>query len=311
MSTEPAKPDIVVICGPTCVGKTAVAIDLATRLDGEIVGADSMQVYRHMDIGTAKPTHAERQAVPHHMIDIVDPDAPFDAARYAALARRAIDTICSRGRLPFVAGGTGLYIRALTGGIFKRGASDPAVRERLKRTAQTEGIQMLHRRLERCDPASARRLHPKDALRIVRALEVYEITGKPLSDYHRGHRFGDRPYRVLSIGLDMARERLYNRIDRRVEAMLAAGFFEEVRQLLKRGYGEDLKSMQAIGYRHMVDFIKGRIDRDTLAETMKRDTRRYAKRQLTWFRADPQTEWYGVEAIDDMLALIRRFLSHL
>ena len=309
MPSEAAKPDIAVVCGPTCVGKTTIAIEVARCLNGEIVGADSMQVYRRMDIGTAKPTPEERAQVPHHMIDVVEPDQPFDAAQYAAMARDVIADIRSRKHLPIVTGGTGLYIRALTGGLFRRGASDPEVRKRLRQQAQNEGIEVLYRRLEGCDPVSARSLHPNDSLRIVRALEVYELTGKPLSAYHLDHRFGDRPYRVLSIGLDMPRDQLYGRIDRRVDAMLAAGFLEEVNRLLKQGYDESLKPMQSIGYRHMVDFIRERIDRDTLSETMKRDTRRYAKRQLTWFRADPQVAWYPVEALDAIRAQIKSFLS--
>ncbi len=309
MKSEASKPEVVVVCGPTCVGKTAVAIDLAAGLGGEIVGADSMQVYRHMDIGTAKPSPAEQAAVAHHMIDVVDPDQPFDAARYAAMARTAVTAIHRRGRLPIVAGGTGLYIRALLGGLFESGAEDAEARRRLRQTAEAEGVHVLHRRLQACDPAAARRLHPNDTLRIIRALEVHEVTGRPLSEYQAGHRFGDRPYRVLGIGLDMARRELFDRIDRRVEAMLAGGFQEEVEGLLEKGYNENLKPMQAIGYRHMIDFILGRVDRHTLEDTMKRDTRRYAKRQMTWFRADPQILWHPAGDRDDIRRRVEAFLG--
>jgi tRNA dimethylallyltransferase len=305
---EKQKPQIVVICGPTGVGKTAIVIELARALGGEIVSADSMQIYRYMDIGTAKPTPEERAAAPHHMIDIADPDEPFDAARYASLARSAIGAIIARGRLPLVAGGTGFYIRALVGGLFDAGASDPEIRDRLRQEVETEGADALYRRLESRDPLTAGTLHPNDTFRIIRALEIFEVTGNPLSIHQQQHAFRNRPYDVLALGLEMDRQRLYERIDRRVDIMMDAGFLEEVEHLLARGYGPGLKSMQSIGYRHMVDLIQGSCDRETALATMKRDTRRYAKRQLTWFRGDAQVVWVGVDQPNDILKRIREFL---
>jgi tRNA dimethylallyltransferase len=303
------KPNVVVICGPTGIGKTTVAIELAGSLGGEIVSADSMQIYRFMDIGTAKPTPEEQAAAPHHMIDIVDPDEPFDAARYATLARQAIASIIARQRLPLVVGGTGFYIRALLGGLFDAGASNPKIRRKLLGQAEQEGTEALYERLGTCDPETAAGLHPNDTFRIVRALEVFEITGRPLSVHQQRHGFGDRPYDALIIGLDTDRRHLYERIDQRVDAMMAAGFLEEVKGLLSRGYGQDLKSMQSIGYRHMLDLIGGRCDRQTTLAAMKRDTRRYAKRQLTWFRADPGVVWIAVESRAAIRQRIDEFLS--
>jgi tRNA dimethylallyltransferase len=302
------RPPAVVIGGPTGVGKTAATIELARALDGEIVGADSVQLFRHMDIGSAKPTPAERAAAPHHMIDVADPDEPYDAARYAREARRRVAEIHERGRAPLVAGGTGLYIRALVDGIFPAGASDPAVRRRLRAAAAAEGAPALHRRLAARDPAAARRIHPNDAFRIVRALEVVAVTGRPLSAHQADHGFRDAPYRVFRIGLCRDRAELYRRIDRRVEAMLAEGLIDEVRALLDRGYGPDLKPMGAIGYRHMIGFLAGKTDWDETVRLFKRDTRRYAKRQLTWFRAEAGTRWTTPEAAMEIVPALKNFL---
>ena len=305
----PSRHRIVVVCGPTAVGKTAAAIDLSLRLGGEIVNADSMQVYRRMDIGTAKPTAAEQARVRHHLIDVADPDESFDAARFARLGRAAIDDITARGRMPIVAGGTGLYIKALLYGLAREAPADPDVRHALMREAEAEGAPALHRRLEAVDAATAARVHPHDALRIVRALEVYTLSGRPLSEHHRRHAFADAPYAPFKIGLDMAREPLYARIEARVEAMLAQGLEDEVRDLLARGYGEDLKSMQSLGYRHFCACIAGRTDRAGAVATLKRDTRRFAKRQFTWFRADPEIRWVAAEAIDGLFGDIEAFLA--
>jgi tRNA dimethylallyltransferase len=303
------RPDVILVCGPTAVGKTAVGIALARALGTEIVNADSMQVYRYMDIGTAKPTPAERAAVKHHLIDVVDPDAPFDAARFAHLGRQVVADLHRRGRPAVVVGGTGLYIKALVKGLFAAAPADPGVRRRLREEASVHGPSALHARLERADPQTAARLHPNDAFRIVRALEVLELTGRPISELHREHGFGDAPFRTLTIGLAMDRPDLYGRIDRRVDAMLAAGLEAEVRALLARGYGADLKPMQAIGYSHMLAHLAGRISREECARTLKRDTRRFAKRQLTWLRAQPEVDWLPPEPPRDVIRLAEDFLS--
>jgi len=303
------KPNIAVICGPTGIGKTATAISLAESYDGEIVGADSMQIYREMEIGTAKPTPKEQARIPHHMVDIIPPDAPFDAARYEKMARKAVDDLHRRGKLPVVAGGTGFYIKALTRGLFDTLPNDPVVRNRLQEEAETLGGRALHERLTACDPETARRLHPNDTYRTVRALEVFEVTGKPLSAHHQDHQFGDRPFRELKIGLSIPRETLYRRIDTRVDRMLRAGLLDEVRGLLEKGYTPELKSMQSIGYRHMADFLQGRLPWEEAVRTMKRDTRRYAKRQMVWFKADPEIHWLAPDQLEEMRGLVGEFLK--
>jgi tRNA dimethylallyltransferase len=303
------KPKVIVICGPTAVGKTAVGIELAAALGGEIISADSMQVYRYLDIGTAKPTAAERAAARHHVIDIVDPDEPFDAARYAAVAREQVAALHLRGRVPLVVGGTGLYIKALLHGLFRSDIGDPTVRRRLAAEAKVDGIRSLHTRLAACDPQTASRLHPNDTARVLRALEVLEVTGRPISDFHRDHRFSDDPFDALLIGLALERERLNERIDRRVEAMLAAGFEDEVRWLLERGYGAELKPMQSIGYSHMTAMLAGRVDRSEAVRTLKRDTRRFAKRQMTWFRAVARVIWLPPQHMRAMVQHCRAFLD--
>jgi len=309
MNSHRKKPDIVVICGPTGIGKTSAAIALARLFHGEIISADSMQIYRHMNIGTAKPTSEERAAAPHHMIDIVAPDEPFDAARFAREARSAIAAVADRHALPIVTGGTGLYIKSLTQGIFCTKPVDPALREQLKKDMDRMGAPALHRRLRQRDPETARRIHPNDAFRIIRAIEIFETTGKPLSDHHSAHRFGETHFRTLKIGLEMERPALYDRIDRRVDIMLEMGLVAEVRRLLEMGYPSGLKSMKSIGYRHMADFIEGRTTWVEAIRTLKRDTRRYAKRQYTWFKADPEVRWVPPHALETMQDWITAFLN--
>ncbi len=300
---------VIVVCGPTAVGKTTAAIRLAERFGGEIVNADSVQIYRYMDIGAAKPTGAERAQARHHLVDVADPDEVFDAARFARLGRAAIGDIVRRGKVPIVAGGTGLYIKALLCGLAKQAPSDPSLRQKLRQEAREQGSAALHRRLSDVDPGAAACVHPNDTVRIVRALEVFALTGKPLSVHHREHGFADAPYDNFKIGLEMDRARLYRRIDERVDFMMTGGLEAEVRGLLNRGYGAGLKSMQSLGYRHMADHIAGRLRLAAAVETLKRDTRRFAKRQFTWFRADPDIRWVRVEDIDTLFSDIAAFLA--
>ena len=302
-------PKIVVIAGPTGSGKTGMAIELARRLDGEIVGADSMQIYRYMDIGTAKPTPAEQAQAIHHLIDIVDPDEDFDAAMYAEAAGRVVRDIVSRGRLPLVVGGTGLYIKALIYGLFEEGPSDPDVRRQLNRAAREKGSAALHRHLAAVDSPAAAKIHPNDTYRIVRALEVFRITGQTLSQYQRRHGFRQPQFHPFIFGVEWPRPVLYDRINRRVDAMMDAGFEDEVRGLLAKGYGRELKSMQSLGYRHLTAYIAGETGLAETVETLKRDHRRYAKRQLTWFRADAAVHWTTPGDIDGAVARTNAFLA--
>lgn len=302
------KPKIIVICGPTALGKTSISIDLAKIFYGEVINADSMQIYRYMDIGTAKPTPEEQAAVAHHMVDIINPDEPFDARQYALMAQEKIKQLHIKGVIPLIVGGTGLYIKALVHGLFNLGPLDAYVRDKLIQKANVQGSNFLHKQLMGCDPYAAQRIHPNDTYRIIRALEIYETTGKPISKLHREHKFSDTPYNVLKIGLIMARDLLYDRINKRVDVMIEAGFVDEVKWLIKEGYSTDLKSMRSIGYRHMVDFIQGNSSWSEALGIFKRDTRRYAKRQLTWFKADAEILWTAPGRVDDLRPVIKKFL---
>jgi len=303
------KPKAIVICGPTGCGKTSLSINLAEQFNGLIIGADSMQIYKFMDIGTAKPTPEERTRVFHYLIDIVAPDESYDAARYGREARDSISRIIDDGKIPFVVGGTGFYIRALLGGLCDASPADPQVRKRLKETARDQGGDCLYERLKACDPDAAAHIHPNDTYRIVRALEIFEISGKPMSFYQKMHGFKDQPFEVLKIGVDIERRELYKRIDSRVDQMIAKGFLNEVNTLVKMGYTETLKPMQSIGYRHMFDFLNGRNDWETIVSDLKQETRRYAKRQMTWFRKDTEIIWKNPEAKEEIESLIREFLK--
>ena len=304
-----SKLKIIIICGATGMGKTAVAVELSRIFHGEIVGADSMQIYRHMDIGSAKPTTEEQAMVHHHMIDIIDPDEAFDAARYVKMARAIIAQLQEKGTIPFVVGGTGFYIKSLVHGLFQSLPSDPQIRKRLQEEADSVGGSILYDRLKRVDPVASARIHPNDTYRIVRALEVREATGERISSFHQSHEFSDQPFDVLKIGLQMDRQRLYSRIDRRADLMINKGLLAEVEALLSKGYSSDLKPMQSIGYRHMGDFIQGRLDWDEAVRTLKRDTRRYAKRQLTWFTKDASVSWEDPGNIAAMGERIEAFLK--
>ena len=303
-----SKTKIVVISGPTGIGKTSAAIELAVRFKGEIVGADSMQIYRHMDIGTAKPTRAEQNQVPHHLIDVVDPDEDFDAERYIALTRPLITDLIRRERLPLVVGGTGFYIKALIYGLFETLPVDPKIRQRLKKAAAEQGSPVLHQRLVQCDPEAAARIHPNDTYRVVRALEVYESSGQTISAWQQAHAFNTKVYDTLQIGLTMQRQDLYERIDQRVGQMIDQGLLDEVRGLLQKGYAPDLKAMQSLGYRHMIAFLQEQQTWDETVRTLKRDTRHYAKRQLTWFQSDPSVIWVERDDTEKMAELIEDFL---
>ena len=294
--TKRDRPRIVILLGPTGVGKSNLSLNLAGTLGGEIVSADSMQVYQGMDIGTAKPSSEDRKRIPHHLIDVVTPDQPFHAARYQVLGRKAIDEICARKKPVWVVGGTGLYIKALTQGLFRSPRVDREVRERLKGEAQVKGNMFLFERLKEVDPETASRLHPQDIFRTIRALEVFDSTGLPISTFQKQHRFEDKPYRTLKIGLETDREALYRQIDERVDRMVKEGFLDEVKGLLAGGYGSELKPMQSLGYKQMVQVALHQLEWDEAVRQIKRDTRHYAKRQWTWFKADPEVRWRNPEA---------------
>ena len=286
---------LLAIVGPTATGKSEVGMGLAEALDGEIVSADSMQVYRGMDIGTAKPTAQERARVPHHLIDIVDPDEPFSVADYQARADVALADIWRRGRQPILVGGSGLYIRAVLEEMdFSLVPPDPDFRRRLLEEAGSKGTRALHEWLAEVDPAAAARIHPNDQKRIIRALEVAESTGGAGSGSGKVDRERPPRYNSTQFGLTLEREELYRRIEARIDCMIAGGLVEEVRGLLERGLDEGLVSMKGLGYAQIAPQVRGQISLEEAVSRLKRDTRRFAKRQMTWFRADPRIEWIDV-----------------
>ena len=289
------KPKVVIILGPTGVGKSKVAVEVALAVGGEIINADSQQVCRYMDIGTGKPSQEQRQKAPHHLIDIIDPDEEFNAALFRQKALKSAEQIWSRGKKAILCGGTGLYIKAFTQGLFVGPAKDPAVRKLLTEEAQEKGLSSLYERLRQVDPDVTSSIHPNDRQRIIRALEVFELTGKAMSQWQHEHSFRENPFETLKIGLNREREELYAIIDRRCEQMVADGLVDEVRELMERRYSLDLKPLQSVGYRHMGLYLSGAMSLENALTLMKRDTRHLAKQQLTWFRADREIHWFHPE----------------
>jgi tRNA dimethylallyltransferase len=284
---------LVVILGPTGVGKSGVALGLAARFRGEIINADSMQVYRGFDIGTDKPSPADRLAVLHHLLDIAEPGDQFTAADFVDGALVAMAGIHARGGLPFIVGGTGLYIKALLDGLFPGPARNPEVRRRLEAEASTAGLEALFRRLETVDPAYAIKVRARDRIRIIRALEVFETTGIPISEHFRGTESFVKGVRQVRIGLELDRPALVRRIEERVDRMFAAGLVEEVERLLARGVPAGAPAFKGLGYKQVLSFIRNEIGLDEARDLVKRETRRYAKRQMTWFRKMSGISWFA------------------
>lgn len=285
---------LIVVLGPTAAGKTSLAIEIALALDGEIVGADSRQVYRYMDIGTAKPSAEQLSAVPHHLIDIIEPDDNLTLARYQAMAYQMVDAVHSRDRVPLLVGGTGQYLTAVTEGwSIPEVPPDEALRELLEQEAQTAGVEVFHKRLMAVDPEAAARIHPNNVRRVIRALEVFMITGERISDLQRKK---PPPYEILELGVDLERQMLYDRADQRVDAMMSAGFLDEVRQLMGRGYGRNLPSMSGLGYSQLADHITDGLPLDQAIQDTKIATHDFIRRQLTWFRGhDNGILWHNVD----------------
>lgn len=308
---------LLVLIGPTAVGKTALSLTLAKKWNAEIISGDSMQVYRGMDIGTAKLPLAEREGIPHHLIDICDPEEPYSAADFQAGARAAIEEIASRGKLPFIVGGTGLYIESLCYDYqFADNGSDEAFRSRQEAYAAEYGAEALHGRLAGIDPEAASRLHPNDLRRVIRALEVYHLTGQTFSEQQAGQK-KESPYELCMIGLTMERSVLYGRIEQRIDEMLQQGLEDEVKRLLDRDLPPHAVPMQALGYKELADYLRGNCSYEAAVERLKRDTRRFAKRQLSWFRHMNEIHWFDArenihnnsEAIHAIIA--GKFQAHL
>ncbi|MCJ7458296.1 MAG: tRNA (adenosine(37)-N6)-dimethylallyltransferase MiaA [candidate division Zixibacteria bacterium] len=286
---------ILTILGPTASGKTKVSLEIADIIKGEIVSADSRQIYRFMDIGTAKPGLEERKNIPHHLIDIVNPDEYFSAADYSTRAREAIKNILGRGKEPIVVGGSGLYLRALFKGIFKGPGKDEKIRSELKEKARKDGVEFLFNELEKKDPEAAKKIGPHNLVRIIRALEVYELTGKKISDLQKKGEYPPEEHNFVKIGLELDREHLYQRIDQRVEQMIKAGLVDEVKNLKVEGYDLRFAPLKTFGYKEIFHYLDGKISLDEAVQNIKLETRHYAKRQITWFKKEEGIFWIYAE----------------
>jgi tRNA dimethylallyltransferase len=308
----PIQEPIVALIGPTAIGKTALSIELAQNHNFEIISVDSMQVYKYMDIGTAKISQDEMQGVPHHLIDVVFPDQDFDAVLFEKMALAAVQDILTRGKRVLLTGGTGLYLQSLLEGLSQKLPNFPEIRKELERQLEREGCEKLHDQLSLIDHVSAKRIHKNDTHRLLRAIEINQGTGKKWSDLIQEHantremRFSN----FLTIGLTCERQQLYKRIGHRTEIMLDCGFEEEVKKLLNSGYNETLKSMRSIGYSHMVKKIKGEWTHETMIEKLTRDTRRYAKRQYTWFNRMEDIKWFDSRTKTQIEPLVARFINN-
>lgn len=286
------KRPLIILTGPTAVGKTAASIELAKAVEGEIISADSMQVYRGMDIGSAKISRKEMDGVRHYLVDVLEPEEEFNVVKFQRLARQAAEEIYSRNKIPIVVGGTGFYIQALLYDIdFTENDGDISLRQELEKTAEEKGPEYLHQLLQEVDPQAARDLHPNNIKRVIRALEFYRQTGQKISEHNRKERAKESPYRYAYFVLTDDRARLYDRIDRRVDAMMEAGLLEEVRSLRDRGVKRTCTSMQGLGYKELYACLEGECSLDEAVRIIKRDTRHFAKRQLTWFRRERDVIW--------------------
>ncbi len=284
----------VVLVGPTAVGKSRIALEVAHAFETEVLTADSRQVYRGMDVGTDKPTDADRQGVPHRLIDLVDPDQPFNTGQYRTYATNEIIRLYRARLLPLIVGGTGLYVRTLLQGLCAAPPADQTMRAALKREAKEQGHDRLYARLVAVDPRTAARLHPRDESKVIRALEVHKLSGRRMSEFQTQHGFAEKPFSSLIIGLERARASLYRRIEERIDWQLTHGLVEETKQLLARGYQREGAAMKALGYRQVAAYLTGEYDEAEMIRRFKRDTRHFAKRQMTWFRKEPGIRWLMV-----------------
>ena len=305
-----SKIPLIVVAGPTASGKTGLAIDIANYVGGEIVSADSMQIYKYMNIGSAKPTQEERAQAVHHMIDFLEPDAEFSVADYTEMAHKVIADIYERGKIPIMAGGTGLYINSVVNDVtFGEMDTDYELREILRKTAEEKGSEYLLHMLSEFDEMSAKRLHPNNLRRIIRAIEFYKITGKPISEHQEETKKTQSRYNPLMLCVNWDREELYDRINRRVDMMMDEGLLDEVKRLMDMGYTKDLNSMQGIGYKEVMDYFDGKASLEETVEIIKQSSRRYAKRQLTWFRRDERIHYVSSEnPFEEAKLLIDDFL---
>jgi tRNA dimethylallyltransferase len=312
MNNAPITSPVLILVGPTAIGKTALSLEIALAFGCEIISMDSMQVYRHMDIGTAKASAEDRGRVPHHLLDIRDPDDQYDAAQFVRDAYQAARDIVTRGRIPLITGGTGLYLASLLNGLFEQVAVTSAVRAQVQLRLEKEGREHLYQELLKVDRESGARIHPHDTQRLMRALEIFHATGLPWSEHLRSQARTSSPAlltRVLQLSLTCDRATLYGRIEKRTCEMMREAFQQEVQWLLDQGYGQDLASMRSLGYRHMAGVLRRSWNLETARDELIRDTRRYAKRQMTWFRKHRDLQWFGLGQENKVFAAIERFLG--
>ena len=298
------KEPLLAICGPTGVGKSELAIFLAQHLKGEIINFDSIQFYKELNIGTAKPTKEEREKVPHHLYDLLELSDEFNAAKFIEIADKTIDEVLEKGGLPILVGGTGLYLRALEYGLFPVEIPEE-IRKKVRLEAEKD-LKGLYEKLKKLDPEYASKVSARDKVRITRALEVIYTTGKPFSQFHKEHPFfGEKRYNILKIGLNLPRKKLYEKINQRVIKMIEAGWIEEVKALLEKGYSPELKPFKAIGYKYIIQYLKERLSLEKAIKLIQRDTRRYAKRQLTWFKRERDIYWFSPEEKEKILEFVK------
>lgn len=306
------KKPLIILTGPTSVGKTALSIALAKAVGGEIISADSMQVYKYMDIGTAKITPEEIDGVPHYLIDELEPDEDFNVVKFQQLSKKYMDLIYSRNKIPILVGGTGFYIQAVLYDIdFTENESDYSYRSHLEQLLQEQGAEYLHKMLAESDPESAKAIHPNNSKRVIRALEYLKLTGDKISSHNEEQRKKDSPYRFCYFVLNKNRAKLYDTINLRVDKMMKDGLLEEVKELAQKGYTRDLVSMQGLGYKELLAFLDGECTLDEAVEILKRDTRHFAKRQLTWFKREKDVIWVDKEQITSDEALLTFLLDKL
>lgn len=303
------KKPLIILTGPTAVGKTNLSIGLAKRIGGEIISADSMQVYRYMDIGTAKIKAVEMESVPHHLIDILDPAEEFNVVQFKKRALKAMAGIYSRGKIPIIVGGTGFYIQALLYDIqFEDSNTDKKYRESLEKIAREQGNEVLHQRLCEVDPVSGEKIHPNNTKRVIRALEFYHETGMPISHHNEMESQRKSPYQFLYFVLNTDRQILYQRINQRVDQMVAAGLVEEVQRLVQMGYSSELVSMQGLGYKEIIPFLKNQYSLETAIDLLKKETRHFAKRQITWFKREKEVIWIEKENYQDEEDILNKLI---
>jgi len=302
---------MVVIVGPTAVGKSRIAVEVAKAFETEVLTADSRQVYRGMDVGTDKPVPEERQGVPHRLIDLVHPDESFNVGLYRRQAIDEIERLYRSCRIPLVVGGTGLYVRILLKGLCDAPQTDPIVRASLWREAEGQGYDRLYARLVDVDPVTAARLHPRDESKVIRALEVYQLSGRRMSEFQQEHGFAERPFSALIIGLNRDRDALYRRIEERIDWQLAHGLIEETRQLLAQGYQRTSAAMKGLGYRQVAEYLAGEYDVAEMVRRFKRDTRHFSKRQMTWFRKEPGIQWLTIEESESVQQTSERVIEQV